>query len=68
MFAITAILKATIHTYEFFGYGFYFAGVFMLLTDPHALKVNASEHYLIGDFISFLSAGSGAILCFINSK
>ena len=68
IFIITAILGTTIHTYEFFGFGFYFAGVFMLLTDPHALKISETEHYLAGDFISFISAGSGAILAFINSK
>lgn len=68
MFAISAILGATIHTYEFFGFGFYLAGVFMLFSDPLASKVSGDEHHLIGDLIAFLSAGSGAILSYINSK
>lgn len=68
MFAISAILGTTIHTYEFFGFGFYLAGVFMLFSDPLASKVNENEYYFVGDVIAFLSAGSGAILGYINSK
>ena len=53
---------------SFFGFGFYLAGVFMLFSDPLASKVSGDEHHLIGNLIAFLSAGSGAILSYINSK
>jgi len=57
-----------VHMYELFGYALFFLGVFLMLTDPYAVKEEGSGNQYIGDLIPFLGAGAGAINGYLNSK
>ena len=56
------------HRFEYFGYALFAVGVFLMLTDPFAVKTGDSSNLILGDVIAFLSAGFGAILGLYNSN
>lgn len=69
MFLISVIIGAGAHKLEYFGYAIYAVGVFLMFTDPFAVKKDgSSSNLLLGDLISFLGASSGAMLGYYNSK
>ena len=68
MFAFALITKASIHKFEYFGYFIFFVGIFLLLTDPYAVKEGGVGNQYVGDLIAFLSAFSGAIQGIFNSR
>jgi hypothetical protein len=68
MLAWALITGAKIHRFEFYGYGLFFLGVFLMLTDPYAVKSGGTGNQYVGDLITFLGAGFGAISGYYNSK
>lgn len=68
MFVYALLTGVLIHKFEYIGYTLYVVGVFLMLTDPFAIKEGGVGNQYIGDLITFLSAGSGAILGIYNSR
>lgn len=68
MFAYALITRVTIHKYEYFGHFIFFVGVFLLLTDPFAIKEGATGNQYVGDLIAFISAFAGALQSKFNSR
>lgn len=68
MLAFTVLTGALVHKFELYGYALFFLGVFLMFTDPYAIKEGGVGNQYVGDLITFLGAGSGAILGFYNSR
>ena len=68
MFLVSIIVGAGAHKLEYFGYSIYLVGIFLMFTDPFAVKKEGDSHLLLGDLIAFIGAGSGALLGYYNSK
>ena len=68
MFAYALITRANIHKFEYFGHFIFFAGIFLLLTDPYAIKEGGTGNQYVGDLIAFISAFAGALQSKFNSK
>lgn len=68
MLVFSIIMGSLVHKFELYGYALFFLGVFLLFTDPYAVKIGGSGNQYIGDLITFLGAGAGAILGFYNSR
>ena len=56
------------HKYELIGYGLFFVGALIMITDPYAEKQNGAGNKYLGDAIAFIGAGFGAILGILNSR
>lgn len=46
----------------------FFAGVVLLILDPHAIKIKPMNHDIVGDAIVFAGAGFGAMNAYINQN
>lgn len=66
--AYSLVTCMKVHKYEIYGYIIFFVGAFLMFTDKHAAKASGEEASLIGALISFLGAGFGAVLGYLNSK
>jgi len=68
MMAFILITGGIIHKFEYYGYALFFIGVFLMLTDPYAVKIGGTGNQYLGDLIGFLGAGAGAMLGLYNSR
>ena len=68
MFVFGMIIGNTMHKLEYFGMVMYLLGVFLMLTDPFAIKIGGEGNQLVGDAIAFVGASAGAMLGYYNSK
>lgn len=68
MLFFAIITGALVHRFELYGYGLYFLGVFLMFTDPYAVKVGGVGNQYVGDLITFIGAGFGAIQGIFNSR
>lgn len=68
LLAYALITGAIIHKFEYCGYALFFLGVFLLFTDPFAVKKDGVGNQYLGDLITFLGSGAGAIMGFYNSR
>ena len=68
MFVFGIIIGNTMHKLEYFGMVMYLLGVFLMLTDPFAIKIGGEGNQLVGDAIAFIGASAGAMLGYYNSK
>lgn len=62
------ITGVTIHKFEYLGYGLFFLGIFLMLTDPFAVKPGVEGNQYLGDLIAFGGAAFGAVQGFYNSR
>lgn len=56
------------HKFEIIGYVVFGFGVYLMFTDPFAVKSGGGGDRLWGNLIPFIGAGMGAILGYINSS
>ena len=68
MFAFGLIIGNSMHKLEYLGVTMYLVGVFLMLTDPFAVKIGAEGNQYVGDLIAFIGASAGAMLGYYNSK
>lgn len=68
LLAFAVISGSIIHKFEIYGYALFFLGVFLMLTDPYAIKEGGVGNQYVGDLITFLCSGAGAIMGFYNSR
>ena len=61
MFAYALITKASIHKFEYFGYSIFFIGIFLILTDPYAVKERWLSNQYIVDHITLINSIWGTI-------
>lgn len=68
MFAFGLLVGNSMHKLEYLGVAMYLLGVFLMLTDPYAVKVGGEGNQYMGDLIAFVGASAGAMLGYYNSK
>ena len=72
MFAFGLIIGNSMHKLEYLGVSLYLVGVFLMLTDPFAVKNGAEGNQYMGDLIAFVGVSAGAsagvMLGYYNSK
>ena len=66
--AVSIITKAEIDRFEYIGHGLFIFGAILMLLDPFAIKVGATDTWILGALIPLFGAGFGSILSFINHK
>ena len=66
--AVSIITKAEIDRFEYIGHGLFIFGVILMLLDPFAIKVGATDTWILGALIPLIGAGFGSILSFMNHK
>lgn len=62
------ITCAKIHQLEVIGYLVFGLGVFLMFSDPYAVKTGEGGNAFWGRLIPFLGAGAGALLGYLNSN
>jgi hypothetical protein len=63
---IAIVTGRYVHRLEYFGYGLYLFGVYLMFTDPSATKSNMDGQSYLGDLYAFLGAGCWAAFNLMN--